>query len=638
MSGKRSIVRELGEEVLLLPRVLNDALAANDRTKYYFTLLQTAAAQADLPRSDAPRLDRERRAAGVEDPGFDDVVASARRLPDGALSIDQAARIHECLVKDVGRMIEPLRLAGNDAAEFEQRLRALRQRTPDLAGGIVPDGLIADLTDVRRESLHLLVMDLHRALNALQGEIAEATLSGARVYGLEESDHAAVNAFMDGLHRTAPLKFDHPGLGTTATRIGERLLLQNDIGTTDAHVLVVHVDPGQVTITYTDIHIERARFFESLLESRGVQWEDTRARRATGLETDQYYLCTGVYRSDDPAARDAFLEYLGSRIVFLIDWNRARKRLRPFLPKRRAIELLRWAAEKEYGHRAWLELGGERLLLEALDYAAATRSRYGERLDKVLGLEPTTEYLQYVLKTTSEGLQRGRSHRFVRDAVRTELLRYFDGIGRTLLELCEAHARYLLEIATGTHEAILQLTHANGSEFARRMASRAAQWEQKADEIVGQIRSSIRRSTGTKVYEPIIHQADDAADGIEECAHLLTLCPPTIPSSIAELARWVVVAAQEWIKALESAVHVHRGGAGEDLQDFLESVDRIVEFEHRADDVERQATADLLREAPDFRQFHVQTKLAHELEDATDCLSHAALRLRDYLLEEAMAR
>ncbi len=55
------------------------------------------------------------------------------------------------------------------------------------------------------------------------------------------SDRNLIKAFMRGVNQTAPLKFDHPGLGTTATHTDDKLVIQNDIGTTDAHVLVVHV-------------------------------------------------------------------------------------------------------------------------------------------------------------------------------------------------------------------------------------------------------------------------------------------------------------------------------------------------------------------------------------------------------------
>ena len=71
---------------------------------------------------------------------------------------------------------------------------------------------------------------------------------------------------MAGINRTAPLKFNHPGLATTATRAGARLVIQNDIGTTDAHVIVIHVQDLTVTVTYTDVHPERLAFFQDMLE------------------------------------------------------------------------------------------------------------------------------------------------------------------------------------------------------------------------------------------------------------------------------------------------------------------------------------------------------------------------------------
>lgn len=60
------------------------------------------------------------------------------------------------------------------------------------------------------------------------------------------------------------LKFDHARLATTATRVAERLTIQNDIGETDAHVVVIAVDPGGVTVTYSDVHRARAKSFVRL--------------------------------------------------------------------------------------------------------------------------------------------------------------------------------------------------------------------------------------------------------------------------------------------------------------------------------------------------------------------------------------
>lgn len=65
-------------------------------------------------------------------------------------------------------------------------------------------------------------MDVHRAFNKLQGEISQVQIDGAATCLLKEKDRPMVQAFMAGVNRTAPLKFDHPGLGTTATRSGKK--------------------------------------------------------------------------------------------------------------------------------------------------------------------------------------------------------------------------------------------------------------------------------------------------------------------------------------------------------------------------------------------------------------------------------
>ncbi|HRX05240.1 MAG TPA: hypothetical protein P5148_18975, partial [Anaerolineae bacterium] len=82
-------------------------------------------------------------------------------------------------------------------------------------------------------------------------------VAGASAYRLDAGHRPLVAAFMAGVNRTAPLKFGHPGLGTTATSMGPRLVLQNDIGTTDAHVFVIEVAGRVAAFTYTDVHLPR---------------------------------------------------------------------------------------------------------------------------------------------------------------------------------------------------------------------------------------------------------------------------------------------------------------------------------------------------------------------------------------------
>jgi hypothetical protein len=80
MVEKKSIVRELGEEGLLLPELVNSALTANDRIKYYFTLLQTAREKAEHPELEFPSLRTERESAGEENAKFDSPEKRARNL------------------------------------------------------------------------------------------------------------------------------------------------------------------------------------------------------------------------------------------------------------------------------------------------------------------------------------------------------------------------------------------------------------------------------------------------------------------------------------------------------------------------------------------------------------------------------
>ena len=152
----------------------------------------------------------------------------------------------------------------------------------------------------RADSLHRLVMDLHKQLNVMQAELAEETIDGAAAYNLAEADRPLVAAFMSGLNRTAKLKFSHPGLATTATRTGDRLVIQNDIGTTDAHVIVIHVQNLAVSVTYTDVHSQRLAFFKDMLKPRTITWESERT--AVLAAGEPFYLATGRIEATDADA------------------------------------------------------------------------------------------------------------------------------------------------------------------------------------------------------------------------------------------------------------------------------------------------------------------------------------------------
>lgn len=649
--GKARIVDELGETSLLLPDAVNRALAANERAKYGLTLFQTARTAAENPAATISTLRMERQALGVGDAAFDDVVPGSRKAAGGRYDVPHAGRLHRLIVDAIEEMIAPFRIAaatgawtGTPPADYETRVAALGTIVPPPDDGQVTAIAIDAMTRAARgggDSLHLVVMDLHRDLNRLQGRIAQESIEGARVYGLADADRPLIRAFMSALNATAPLKFEHPGLGTTATRTGDRLVIQNDIGTTEAHVLVLQVIGLEAILTYTDVHARRARFFQSLLEPWPVVWDDTRSRHGARVaDEDTYYLCVGRFTAATREELERYLTHVGSRLVFLIDWNRARKRLGAFIGRRNVAGVLRWAADHDYGHRAFLQLGGEQLIHEAIEHARAP-VRYGERLDEVLGAEAVVDYLRFVLRACCEGLRKGRSERLIRDELKAELLNHLDTAEQGIVGLVSDHAATIAELAAAVRDALLH-AGADGRDdaFVARAARRATRAEHRADQLLIRARSQVRRAVGAEVYLRILEEADDAADALEEAAFLLTLLGPGVQLGddyLPQLGQLIVDASREYVKGVEAASHLHRRSAREDVQDFLEAVDRIVTTEHEVDGVERRTIEALFAAGSvDFRQAHLAWQLAHNFEVASDAVARAALRLRDHVLDDVM--
>ena len=296
----------------------------------------------------------EGRTLGLDNIAFDGTISGARLIDGKTLALPGGKALIEGLCQDIKLMVEPLKSGDPHAAKgFSERIPAVDGELSSLADDVVPRSLIGSITSARREggdTAHRLVMDLHRAINRLSAKTAVETLAGASVHGLEASDRPKVEAFMRGLNRTRFLAFGHPGLGTSATHSGDALIIQNDIGATDAHVIVIRVEGLSVTITYTDVHRARARFFTKLIGEE-VAWSTPEERHVKELTEPQFELITGRYEAKTPSALNDFLEALGSRLVFMIDWNKARKALRNFVSDEEAKRILRWAAAQDYGHR-----------------------------------------------------------------------------------------------------------------------------------------------------------------------------------------------------------------------------------------------------------------------------------------------
>ena len=175
--------------------------------------------------------------------------------------------------------------------------------------------------------------------------------------------------------------------------------------------------------------------------------------RATGSKPRTYFLTTGTYRASDRADLERYLRHLGSRIVFLIDWNRMRKRLNAFVGKEKAVAILTWAAENDHGHRGLLEIGGERALAEAVEYAAGERLCYGDRLDDLIGQSNAVQFICSAMRAASVGLLARRSRRVILDEIKADLRRYFENAGLAIFDIAARHAACGYDPAVAMGEA-----------------------------------------------------------------------------------------------------------------------------------------------------------------------------------------
>ena len=634
MPQKTRILGTLNEQALMLPSLVNLALSANDRVKYRFTLLQSAQSHAERPDLPFSHLRAERMAAGVQDKQLDEVIAESAVAGKGRYRIPGASNITQAARADVEEMLEPLHVAGApDAEDFAQRLQTLAM--PQAADDVLAHEDLRAITSGNREagdSLHLLVMDMHKALNVLQAGLAGESVDGCLAYGIDEPDRALIAAFMGGINRTAPLKFDHPGLSATATRVGDKLVLQNDIGTTDAHVLVVHVVGRRVTLTYTDVHLPRLLFFQSLFEGFDVRWEDTRSRKDASMEDGVYHLCVGNFTARGSVRLREYLEHLGSRLVFLIDWNRARKRLRLFVSRDAAIGLLKWAADEDIGHMAWLKAGGEQLVYDAMSFAFGGQVKPGEKLEDLLSAERAARFLRFNLKQSLENLSQGRPASLIEDEIRTELASQVRSSEDALIDAALEHAGLIVELA-GTVGVALEAAQAGRLDEVETMAERAKAWETAADQELNAVRNRLPEEDNFMTR--FMSEADDIADELEEAVFHITLSPHASPGAFSELGKLVepvASASRELVKALAASRNAHRGVPREDMGDFLQAVYAIRTMEHASDLAERAVKRRLADDGRPFSEVFGIVEAARNLEQAADGLMHTALLLRDHVL------
>jgi uncharacterized protein Yka (UPF0111/DUF47 family) len=645
MSTKAGLLERIGERSLLLPELINRGLAANDRLKYYLTLLQAAYDHAHAPGQQVPNLRGEREDSGIPDSAFDEVVEASRMVTDGTVYIPGVAAIIDHVLGDARHMVEPIAAAAawrTDLAEraalYSRRLDEQAARAPACTDDEIPANTIDAFTRLPsngHDSLHQLVMDLHWELNRLQASVSVEVIDGAHAYGLGDNDRRLVRAFMRGVNETASLKFDHPGLETTATRDGDHLSIENDLGATDGQMVVVHAEGLVATVIYTDARKARSKFVRALLEQHNVTWSTD----GNDGSADGYEVNVGSYAAADDDSLERFLAYLGSRLVFLIDWNRARKRLSRVVKKSDATALLKWAADNNIGHEAFLKAGDVRLIHSALDRAAPSQMHYGARLDEILGRDAAKRFLMSVLRIASAGVARRSSPRLIDDEIEAELMMYLERSDRSFLGAVADHANIVAGMVDWIRRAIAQLKNHERVDGANSTAL-IKSWKSDADAIIQRTRRTVDSIEHGVQLRRLLWEGDRAGRVLQEAAFILTLLPNGIDGGVADLldqlADLASRAVREYVRCLEDARDLSRAAARPDLERFLVTVDRLVTLEDSCDEAEHAIRERVLRgPSSDFREVYVLSELTRRLDRATDTVVQSGLLVRDYVLSIA---
>lgn len=640
MAAKQALLEAMCAGGLVLPDCIGRGLAAYDRVKYYLALLQAAQARAHAPEHPAADLRDQRESSGIADASLDRIVEESVSRGNGTTYVPAACAILESMFDSLKYMAATIELASGVREDLRERSLLYRRRLEALATTIqgckddqITNVTIKALTSQTRnghDTVHQLTTDMHAELDRLQATVATETIDGARAFGVADGDRPLVRAFMAGVHETEGLKFSHPGLNTTVAGDGVRLSIQNTLGSTPAHLIVVHVEQRVATITYTDEHPRRLRFFQGLFDGYAIGWTSTSASDDASIVAS-----VGKYIAETTADLERFLHFLGSRLVFLIDWNRARKRLSRLVSKGAAVDLLRWAADNNIGHRGFLEAGDLGVIETAFERAVPVQTRFGLRLDELLGAQAARQFLMAVLRTASWAIATGQSARLIEDEVEAELLRHLDTPERHGFAAAAQQAKTIVLLIERVRHALARVRadaddsghgHGNGLQTA----------------ALAQTLTSRPDAVLLREFKPLFTEAAGAVAALEDSAFVLPLIPratePSLLSLVQTLADHVDATARAYLRCLEEGRDLSRFSDRADMDNFLVTIDRLAAVGRDASAARRTLTERLMRSAADCRQFYAVTTLADRLEDAAARVSRCGAFVRDRVLPARLVR
>ena len=138
----------------------------------------------------------------------------------------------------------------------------------------------------------------------------------------------------------------------------------------------------------------------------------------------------------------------------------------------------------------------------------------------------------------------------------------------------------------------------------------------------------------------LVEAADDIADCAEEAAFYATLLPAGQPGGgvrpqVRRIARLVLAASREYLRAVQLSVELRRGGPREDMDAFLAAAHQTIELEHETDEAQRAVHQALVARNRNVGVgLFVVVELTRAFEEAADALMHSA----HLLLEHTLAR
>ena len=164
---KSQIIERLGQTDILMPSLIAEGLAANDRVKARLSVLQAAGRRARDPRGVRFDLANECRAVGIDPVAMETLVNGASPLAGERITAPGLGNLGTAIWDDVATMVRAVK--AGDAAQGDialERLSAIKGAASPEASDTIELAQITRLTglsDGNGNSLHRLVMEIGRA-------------------------------------------------------------------------------------------------------------------------------------------------------------------------------------------------------------------------------------------------------------------------------------------------------------------------------------------------------------------------------------------------------------------------------------------------------------------------------------------